>query len=163
MAATMKQTYAETPLHMLQPKALFNFASQTLGFVTQSLGYREPASYADENENNSPCRFNIDIREKDEETGLDMYTLSEVSEHETYDDCWIVLFDKVFDVTNFLLEHPGGEDVILENAGRDATLSFQGVGHSALALRGLDDYLVGIVCHAERLYTNQNSYRRGAR
>lgn len=66
-------------------------------------------------------------------------------------------------MTNFLMEHPGGEDVIAENAGRDATVAFRGVGHSTLALRALDDYLVGIVCHAERIYTNQNSYRRGAR
>lgn len=66
-------------------------------------------------------------------------------------------------MTSFLLEHPGGEDVILENAGRDATLAFQGVGHSTLALRGLDDYLVGIVCHGERIYTSQNLYRQGTR
>ncbi|MPC19845.1 cytochrome b5-like [Portunus trituberculatus] len=160
MAATMEQTFAETPLHMLQPKALFDFASQTLGFVTRSLGYREPDSYSTD-EDNSLCHF--DIREKDEESGLDIYTLNEVAEHETFDDCWIVLFDKVFDVTSFLLEHPGGEEVILENAGRDATLAFRGVGHSTLALRALDDYLVGIVSHAERIYTNQDSGRRGER
>lgn len=70
---------------------------------------------------------------------------------------------QVFDVTNFLLEHPGGEEVILENAGRDATLAFRGVGHSALALRALDDYLVGILCHTERIYANEESYRRGDR
>lgn len=159
--ATMKQTYAETPLHMLQPQALFDFASQTLGFVTQSLGYRQPDSYSSDNEDSSLRHY--DVREKDEETGLDIYTLEEVSEHDSFDDCWIVLFDKVFDVTNFLMEHPGGEDVIVENAGRDVTVAFRGVGHSTLALRALDDYLVGIVCHAERIYTNQNSYRRGAR
>lgn len=66
-------------------------------------------------------------------------------------------------MTNFLLEHPGGEEVILENAGRDATLAFRGVGHSALAVRALDEYLVGILCHSERIYTTDNSYRRGDR
>lgn len=91
----MKQTYGETPLHLLQPKALFNFASQTFGFVTQSLGYREPASYTTADEDDCLCQFDLDIREKDEETGLDMYSLSEVAQHETFDDCWIVLFDKV--------------------------------------------------------------------
>lgn len=91
----MKQTYRETPLHILQPAALFNFASQTFGFVTQSLGYREPASYTDDDED-----YGRDIREKDEETGLDMYSLSEVAQHETFDDCWIVLYDKVSHVYN---------------------------------------------------------------
>lgn len=66
-------------------------------------------------------------------------------------------------MTNFLLEHPGGEEVILENAGRDATLAFRGVGHSTLAVRALDEYLIGIVTHAERIYTNLDSNRRGER
>lgn len=145
---------------MLQPKALFSFASQSLGFVTQSLGYRDPAAYANANEDDP---FGLDIRQKDEETGLDIYSLSEVSQHETFDDCWIVVFDKVYDVTSFLLEHPGGEEVMLENAGRDATLAFRAVGHSALAVRALDEYLVGILCHGERIYSNEDSYRRGDR
>lgn len=29
-------------------------------------------------------------------------SLSEVSNHDTAQDCWIVLFDRVYDVTNFL-------------------------------------------------------------
>ena len=66
-------------------------------------------------------------------------------------------------MTSFLLEHPGGEEVILENAGRDTTLAFRGVGHSTLALQALDDYLVGIVCHGERIYTKQSSYRKETR
>lgn len=33
-----------------------------------------------------------------------IYTLSEVSEHDTYDDCWIVLYDRVYNVTQFLNE-----------------------------------------------------------
>lgn len=90
--ATMKQNFGEATLHMLQPKALFSFASQSLGFVTQSLGYRDPAAYTTANDDDP---FGLDIRQKDEETGLDIYSLSEVSQHETFDDCWIVVFDKV--------------------------------------------------------------------
>lgn len=30
--------------------------------------------------------------------------LKEVAEHDSYDDCWIVLYDRVYDVTNFLHE-----------------------------------------------------------
>lgn len=29
-------------------------------------------------------------------------SLSEVSHHDTAQDCWIILFDRVYDVTNFL-------------------------------------------------------------
>ena len=28
--------------------------------------------------------------------------------HNKYDDCWIAVHSKVYDVTNFLEEHPGG-------------------------------------------------------
>lgn len=31
-------------------------------------------------------------------------SLNEVSDHDSYDDCWIVLYDRVYDVTNFLHE-----------------------------------------------------------
>lgn len=31
-------------------------------------------------------------------------SLNEVSEHDSYDDCWIVVYDRVYDVTNFLKE-----------------------------------------------------------
>jgi cytochrome b involved in lipid metabolism len=35
---------------------------------------------------------------------LDKYCISldEVSNHDSLDDCWIILYDRVYDVTNFL-------------------------------------------------------------
>ncbi|KAL8195142.1 UNVERIFIED_CONTAM: Cytochrome b5 type B (outer mitochondrial membrane), partial [Gekko kuhli] len=41
--------------------------------------------------------------------------------------------------------HPGGEEVLLEQAGRDATESFEDVGHSVDAREMLDQYLIGEV------------------
>merc|ERR1711992_88722 len=34
---------------------------------------------------------------------------------------WMVIHDKVYDVTKFLDEHPGGEEILIEHAGVDAT------------------------------------------
>ncbi|XP_042217259.1 cytochrome b5-like [Homarus americanus] len=133
----MKESYSGMSLYVLQPKALLNFAAQ-------SLGYRDPCATT-----TTQCSD----RQKDEESGLQVYTLSEVSEHDTFEDCWIILYDKVFDVTRFLLEHPGGEEVMMEHAGRDATIAFRGVGHSVPALQALDDYLVGILPGSERIFT----------
>lgn len=99
----MKQNFGEATLHMLQPKALFSFASQSLGFVTQSLGYRDPAAYTNADEDDPICPYSLDIRQKDEETGLDIYSLSEVAHHETLDDCWIVVFDKVSYLANTIV------------------------------------------------------------
>ena len=48
-----------------------------------------------------------------------------------------MIYDKVYDVTEFLSLPPGGEDVMLEYLGYDATLAFRGVGHSKAAVRML--------------------------
>ncbi|RIA99266.1 FMN-dependent dehydrogenase-domain-containing protein [Glomus cerebriforme] len=48
----------------------------------------------------------------------------EVSKHNKREDCWVIIHDKVYDLTNFLPEHPGGIKVILNQAGKDATSAF---------------------------------------
>merc|ERR1712086_892080 len=50
--------------------------------------------------------------------------MSEVRKHSAPDDCWVVIHEKVYDLTDFLSEHPGGKKVILRYAGRDATPGF---------------------------------------
>ncbi|KAI1931104.1 hypothetical protein LOZ58_003582 [Ophidiomyces ophidiicola] len=46
---------------------------------------------------------------------------AEVAKHNTADSCWVVLYGKVYDVTDFVPEHPGGASIILKLAGKDAT------------------------------------------
>lgn len=43
---------------------------------------------------------------------------SELSQHNRPDDCWIALHGRVYDVTAFLKEHPGGVEVITCLAGK---------------------------------------------
>eukprot|EP00494_Astrolonche_serrata_P034629 UN34898 len=57
-------------------------------------------------------------------------TLEEVSKHNTKDDCWLIIAGKVYDVTKFLEDHPGGDDVLLSSTAKDATDDFEDVGHS---------------------------------
>ncbi|TEB39247.1 hypothetical protein FA13DRAFT_459719 [Coprinellus micaceus] len=49
------------------------------------------------------------------------WSLNEVSEHNSAQSCWVVIHNNVYDVTEFLPEHPGGAAIILRYAGGDAT------------------------------------------
>ena len=71
------------------------------------------------------------------------YSREEVASHADNSSLWIILNDKVYDVTKFMLEHPGGEEVLLQWAGQDATDSFNDVGHSADARAMTNDYMIG--------------------
>ena len=55
--------------------------------------------------------------------GESSYTLAEVAEHDGPESCWLVISDKVYDVTEFIAEHPGG-DKLLPGCGIDATSVF---------------------------------------
>jgi len=57
-------------------------------------------------------------------------TYAEVSEHSSKKDLYIVIHDKVYDASTFIDEHPGGEEVLLDVGGQDATEAFEDVGHS---------------------------------
>jgi len=84
---------------------------------------------------------------------LPQYSLSDVSEHYHPNDCWIVVYDRVYDATEFINEHPGGEYIIMEHAGRDCTLAFRSSRHSTDAYDMLEKYCIGILIENERLYT----------
>ncbi|KAF8793022.1 uncharacterized protein LOC129968152 [Argiope bruennichi] len=79
------------------------------------------------------------------------YTLSEVAVHCNRNDCWIVVEDYVYDVTSFLDSHPGGFDVLMEHAGRDATVAFYGAGHLPNTENLLKPFLVGSLVQHERV------------
>ena len=54
-----------------------------------------------------------------------LVSMDEVRKHNTVKDCWIVFYDKVYDISSFLPEHPGGIPIIAAHAGKDATAIFE--------------------------------------
>jgi len=53
-----------------------------------------------------------------------LFTMQEVKKHDKETDCWIVVNGEVIDVTSFLNKHPGGKQVLLLWAGKDASTEF---------------------------------------
>lgn len=46
-------------------------------------------------------------------------------------------------ILSFFSQHPGGEEVLLEQAGKDATEEFEDVGHSSDAREIMQKYKIG--------------------
>jgi len=78
------------------------------------------------------------------------YTRAEVAEHNSNKSNWVIIGNKIYDVTKFMDEHPGGCEVLLEKAGEDRTEAFEDVGHSTDARQMKADYLVGELAEDEK-------------
>ncbi|KAH7887488.1 cytochrome b5-like heme/steroid binding domain-containing protein [Phlebopus sp. FC_14] len=70
-------------------------------------------------------------------------TLADLQAHNSKESLYVLLHGKVYDVTKFIDEHPGGDEVILAEAGKDATEAFEDVGHSDEARELLPPMCVG--------------------
>ncbi|KAH7429768.1 hypothetical protein KP509_09G065200 [Ceratopteris richardii] len=70
------------------------------------------------------------------------FTLSEVSKHNQATDCWIIIKNKVYDVTSYVEEHPGGY-AILNHAGGDSTEGFYGPQHASRVFDMVEEFYIG--------------------
>ena len=52
------------------------------------------------------------------------YKAAAVASHKTAADCWVVINDYVYDVTDWITRHPGGQAVIKAACGKDASIVF---------------------------------------
>ncbi|EPQ31164.1 uncharacterized protein PFL1_01352 [Pseudozyma flocculosa PF-1] len=49
---------------------------------------------------------------------------NELKQHKSDESAWVVVDGKVYDVTDFLDDHPGGKKILLKNCGKDASEAF---------------------------------------
>ncbi|KAF8768772.1 hypothetical protein HU200_007332 [Digitaria exilis] len=108
--------------------------------------------------------------------GGKLYSFEEVSKHSGRKDCWLIIAGKVYDVTAFMEEHPGGDEVADAfgqekltlrrrrprfRAGKDATTDFEDIGHSNSAKELMPQYCIGEVdaatVPAKRIYANSDA------
>ncbi len=70
------------------------------------------------------------------------YTLAQVSAHGNKSSCWTAIEGQVYDITNYINQHPGGS-AILRSCGVDGTRMFNGVGAHRGSIGGLASYIIG--------------------
>eukprot|EP00656_Telonema_subtile_P021109 TRINITY_DN2214_c0_g2_i3.p1 TRINITY_DN2214_c0_g2~~TRINITY_DN2214_c0_g2_i3.p1 ORF type:complete len:440 (-),score=126.11 TRINITY_DN2214_c0_g2_i3:355-1674(-) len=71
---------------------------------------------------------------------------SELAQHNSKGDCWVLLNDKVYDLTSFLDEHPGGAKIIVKYAGKDGSRAFNPIHPPDIVTKlGFDHLCVGTI------------------
>ncbi|KAK7613563.1 hypothetical protein BKA81DRAFT_362268 [Phyllosticta paracitricarpa] len=79
---------------------------------------------------------------------LPTITQAEVASHNSAKSCYVTIGERVFDITEFVEDHPGGGDLVLEYAGKDVKEILEDEishKHSDSAYEILDDHLIGFV------------------
>mmetsp|Transcript_19309 Transcript_19309/g.26972 ORF Transcript_19309/g.26972 Transcript_19309/m.26972 type:complete len:135 (+) Transcript_19309:124-528(+) len=74
-----------------------------------------------------------------------IYTADDVKNHNKKDDIWFIVHGKVYNLTKYLDEHPGGVEIMEENAGKDVSDQFEEFFHSTDAREILKKHEVGVL------------------
>lgn len=91
---------------------------------------------------------NDNTQEKINDNTKNTYSMAKISSHNSKEDCWLLINNKVYDVTSFISSHPGGS-AILQGCGKDATELYEtrpmgsGTPHSSNARDMLKEYYIG--------------------
>ena len=88
---------------------------------------------------------------------LPIFSKIEIQSHTTAKSCYVTQGSRVYDVTAFLNDHPGGGDLILEHAGQDVSATMSDClshEHSEAAYEILEEYHIGFVGPGSKLSGN---------
>jgi len=95
-------------------------------------------------------------------TSATVFTLDQVSKHNNEKSAWMVIEGHVHDVTNFIADHPGGKEIVLDHLGTDATKIFTSDAlhaHSQTAFAMLARYRIGVVESANIVDRTTHNYK----
>lgn len=76
------------------------------------------------------------------DSGLEEIKMTEVAKHDRKDDVWLVIEGRVYDLTDYIDNHPGG-DSMLKFAGKDASEAFYGPQHPSSTRDLVRSYIIG--------------------
>lgn len=78
-----------------------------------------------------------------------IYTLHDLSKHSTQNDCWILIQDKIYDISAYISKHPAPKPILLKYCGKNADHGWLtkdiGKAHSPMALRILKTFEIGTI------------------
>jgi cytochrome b involved in lipid metabolism len=92
-------------------------------------------------------------------------SIQEIAKHNTSSDCWVIVNQSVYNVTVYLVAHPGGAGIIIPYCGADATAAYDTKGgrgsHSSNADQDLASLKLGNVNQSIVTSSNQASGNSG--
>lgn len=106
---------------------------------------RPPSSEVDHTRPHQPVEPHQATR-----SDMQLFTRKEIEQRNRRESAAIIIDNVVYDVTLFLDDHPGGVEVLLNNAGKDASRCFHDVGHSDDAKNWRSTFKIGEVVEEER-------------
>ena len=87
---------------------------------------------------------NQDINPISVDNGQTAIDMIEVAKHNSVESCYTVIDNKVYDLTKWIPQHPGGEAAILSICGKDGTEIFRGQhDHNQKQEDILQQFLIG--------------------
>ncbi|KAH7155029.1 hypothetical protein B0J13DRAFT_672130 [Dactylonectria estremocensis] len=95
---------------------------------------------------------------------LPTFTRAQVESHNSKKSCYVTIGTKVYDVTDFAQDHPGGADLVYDYAGKDIDDILKDPishSHSEVAYDILDDSIVGFVLPEKSVVANGNGKANG--
>lgn len=81
-------------------------------------------------------------KEKKDNKKDKVYTIEEVKIHNKKTDAWLVINNKVYNVTPWINNHPGGL-IIMKGVGKDASILYKKFRHSKNADNILKKFYIG--------------------
>ncbi len=71
------------------------------------------------------------------------FTAQQIAAHNTASNCWVIMNSKVYNITSYIPNHPGGTGTITPYCGKDAASAFGSISHSQNANNLLASFFVG--------------------
>ena len=114
--------------------------------LSTDITIKDPSTYVDTMM--ADFRFNNDVyASADPGQVYPSFYASEIATHNKADDCWGIINGSVYNLTRFVHEHPGGDKIIMVNAGLDMSSDYNYIKHNQRAqIEGLlGKYKIGVL------------------